>query len=449
MRAWFVSFVVALIALFLHGCGPGNTTTGQTATTPVRFTVQWAERSRNIAAPASALSAVIRLPNARAVSNNVFLVVNRSSNTAAHSETYTSSEPVGVGRRQVDVTFYAGADGTGSVVATASATVQVSADGEVLDTITNVQRKVTSVQVESGQTLTVGEQQFLAFTARDADGNILAVSPGSARFTSTQGADLLAVTGIVGQGLKSGTAQVTATVDGVTSAPEDITVLPGVRIAYIANAQSPGVIAFLQVLQARNVTPTVFPNIPDPVTLQQFDVLLVGGSGNIGTSDAAKVKAFLDTGRGVVLLGPAPAILATGSADLDRLGFGADLTPIAAWFGNVQRMGYNNRPIFARTNPGMFSLPAEVAPGEQIQPGADFLPAIRPTDITNPVVDKVALVTDYGFDAVYAFAYELPQTGQTPPGRVYWQWDPQGTNTDYTNKVISLFLAGTHWTARR
>ena len=65
----------------------------------------------------------------------------------------------------------------------------------------------------------VGEDRFLVFNTKDASRAIVAVTVGSARFTASDGADKLAVPGIVGTGHLAGVASLTATVDGVTSAP--------------------------------------------------------------------------------------------------------------------------------------------------------------------------------------------------------------------------------------
>jgi len=421
----------------LTGCGGGSDsiTPGTPPTSRVRLTINWAERTRNVSLPTSALSAVVKLPGANTNGGDVVFTIDRDNNTAAHAQVYESNADVYTGQRRIEVTFFADPQGNGSVVATASATVRVLEDGTIQDTITNVQQAIAAVEVAPGQSLTVGEQKFLNFTARRAGGEIVAVSAGSARFTVVGGGDKLSVNGVVGQGLAGGVAQVTVTVDNVISAPADVSVQSAVKIAYVANGQNPQVIAFLQLLQARNVTPTRFDAIPDPATLQQFDVLMVGASGNIGTADAPKVEAFLNAGKGVVLLGYAPRVLATGNSEND------DTSSIASWFRGVARVRDDFfRTSYVRANPGKFPLPAGILPGEQIYPSSNGI-LIFSVDVKNPTVDFVA----GDGDRITALAYELPSGG----GRVYWQFHPYGPDSAYSDKVLSLLLAGTNWTAKR
>lgn len=443
----FSLIAILLLCFGTTGCGGGGSSDTPPPPSRIRLTINWAERTRNITAPGSALSAAIKLPGARVAGGDLTFTINRNGNIAQHPQVYESPEDGFTGNRKVEVTFFAQPDGVGSIVATASATVRIGTDGKVQDTISNVQKKITSVSVAAGQSLSIGEEKFLSLTARDAQNNIIAITRGSVRFAIASGSTLLSISDIVAKGLQAGEAQVTATVDGITSPQTAVTVLPPVAIAYVANGQNANVITFLQVLQGRNITPTRFDSIPDPSTLQNFDILLLGESGNIGTADAAKVKAFLDAGRGVVLLGRSPAKLATGSSNLD-----ANLSSIAAWFGNVREMQRGEYNAFTRSIPGSFPLPANLSPGQLLyEPvSGDFMAAIRPDDIQNPLVDQVARVnTQVNGEFVYAFAYELPQSGGSTSGRVYWQWDDIGKNSAHTDKVLSLFLAGAYWTARR
>lgn len=444
---------VAIIAILLGltavtgcggGSGGGDPVTNPPATSRIHVTVQWADRSRSVAAPGSALSATVTLAGAKVGGGDETFTVNRNDNIAAHTETYDSPEDAFTGSRTMGVNFYAQAGGAGSLVATAIATVHISGSGDIPDAVTNIQKTIKSVTVTSGQQVGVGEDRFLTFTARDMSGNIVAVTDGSARFAAADGADKIVVAGIVGTGLAAGVASVTATVDGVTSSPTPVTVLAPVAIAYVGGGQNPQSIAFVQLLQARHITPTRFDAVPSPATLQNFDILMLDATGNVGIDDAAKVQAFLALGRGVVLLDRAPALLATGSAALD-----ADLSPIAPWFGGVTGMahtGHNYRAVSARTTPGLFALPPALATGGLVYEtnDPDDLAALPSDLIQNPSADRVATTPTGG---VYALAYALP--AEQGGGRVYWQFHPYGLNSAYTNRVLALLITGTNWAAHR
>lgn len=437
-RLLFSAFL--LLTMFgLAGCG-GSGTDPIDVDTPLsryRLTINWAERSRNINAPGSALSAVVRLIGANVNRGDVVFTANRDANPAAHSQTYESDDRAYIGNRQIEVTFFADANGTGSVVAIANATIPILGDGTIQNTITNIQKAITSVEVSAGQSLLVGEQKFLTFTARGTGGEIIAVSPGSARFSVANGADKLSVNGIVAQGLAAGVASVAATVDTVTSSPADVTVQPQVKIALVANGQDPQVIAFLQQLQALSITPTRFDAIPDPGTLQQFDVLMVGASGNIGTADAGKVEAFLNAGKGAVLLSGAPRLLATGNIR------NSSTSSISSWFAGVKELNQRYYVEYsARANSGSFPLPTSILPGNLVYADNEVW-YVDKDDIQNPTVDQV-LKTQNNDYVVGALAYELPSGG-----RIYWQFHPYGPKSEYSSKVLSLLIAGTNWTAKR
>jgi hypothetical protein len=426
-------------ALVATGCGGSQTSsTGtDTPTRQVQFTINWAERSRDINAPASALSATFRVKKAKAndASSDVLKLVDREDGTAAYSKTYTTDDAAYVGTRDVEVTFFAAKGGLGAVVATAGARLEIGDDGSLKSNITNVQKKIASVEVPA-QTLNAGEQQYLSYSARDANGQVVAVAPGSAFFQVMSGKDtIMTAAGEVGTGIAGGQATVTATVDGVTSSPAAFTVRPSVNVAVIGNPNDPQVISTHQSLDGRKVSHTMFSSLPDPATLQSFDVLMVLGStdnfaGGVSTGDAGKVKAFLDSGRGVVLLSNAPALLAGGE----------DLTSISSWFGGVSRIGFGwDAPASARTSSGDFALPPSIGSGAEVHHGN----AWQVSNIQNATVDKV-LISGSQRENASAIAYELPGGS-----RVYWQFHPYSLESEYSSKVLDLLIAGTNWTAKR
>lgn len=443
----FLCTIAALIgALFSAGCGGGGGDSTPPTASRIQVTVNWSERSRNVAAPTSALSAAITLPGAQAGGGDLRFTVNRNSNTAAHSETYQSPVDGLTGNRRLDVAFFAETSGTGSTVATASATVRIADDGRVLDTLTNVQKRVASVQVAGGQHVGVGESKFLSFTARDGDNAILALSPGSASFQVSAGTSLLTLVGIVAQGVNAGTAQVIAMVDGIASNPETVAVTAPLKIALVGNGQSETIQTLVRLLQAKGISPTRYDSVPTPQILQGFDVLMIQHSGNIGVADAAKVEAFLGIGRGVVLLTLAPVALANGNTNLD-VG-PTSIASISSWFGGAKYVSEYGADLKVRTVPGLFNLPPSLAPGGVVyQRGSDAMLMIPNADLTSPYADRVAINDDRN---VYAFAYELPSDRGS--GRVYYQWHPYGANTANTAntpRVLDLLIAGSTWAAKK
>ena len=228
-------FLVPSFVLFSAGCGGGGSSSS--LSTPVTLDINWAARTRAVSAPASALSAVVSLsaPSTLPSETPVTLPpVNRADDPAAYSQKYVSPVPAGrVGQaRTLNVTFFAEKDGKGSVVATASRALTVPIGGDLgdVDTVGTI----ASVSVPAGQSVAVGQSAQLTFSALDAAGNALALSPGSARFAFGAGGGVvpgftLSPGGIiVGQAISS--SVVTASVDDNTSAPVPVSVTIGPEV---------------------------------------------------------------------------------------------------------------------------------------------------------------------------------------------------------------------------
>ena len=464
----FSGFALLCIAgLSMIGCGGGGNGSSTPSATPTpiptptpvptrnvrpSLTINWGARSRDVSAPASALSAVVSVSGYNGSSTT--FTANRPDGTTPVSQNYTADTDIKVSDSVTTaVVFYANSGGSGALVATGSTSGSIPDTG-VLPTFTNIQKSIAAVVVTPGQSINVGEQKFLGYTAKRSTGEVVAVVAGSAFFTVAAGGDKLSANGEVGQGIAGGIASVTATVDGVVSAPVDVTVIAPVKIALVANGQGAQTVALLDTLRTRNVTPMRFDAVPDPNTLQQFDVLMILAAdnghgvierGNIGVADAAKVEAFLKAGKGVVLLGLAPAFLANTSVSVTATT--SDLSSISSWFGGATRIirdagAYYD--TFARSTPGVYALPDNIQPGGLIYTDVNYdsHPYIRSSDIQNPTVDRV--LEGNGTRDTHAIAYEEPYGG-----RVYWQFHPYGLNAAYSNKVVSLLLAGTNWTAKR
>ena len=223
----------------------------------------------------------------------------------------------------------------------------------ITDTFTNIPSQIAKVEVPA-QTLNAGQEKYLTYAAKSAAGDVIALAPGSAFFEVVTGKDsIMTANGEVGKGIAGGVATVRASVDGVVSDRAQFTVIASVNIALVGNPDDPQVISFQQVLAGKKVQYTAFSSIPDPGALQAYDVLMIMGDtqsfdGVVTVSDAGKVKDYLNTGRGVVLLSNAPALLAGSN----------DLTAISSWFSGAKRLGNDyDRTFIARTSPGKFALP--------------------------------------------------------------------------------------------
>jgi hypothetical protein len=121
------------------------------------------------------------------------------------------------------VRFHAGQNGTGAVVAEADARPTIAGDGSGIGDIA-VTGVISTVEVPQQGISYPGKKQLI-FSARNSQGDIVAVSPGSAFFTVAGGGDFLRITDDqFAEGIRTGTASVTASVDNRSGAPGSIQV---------------------------------------------------------------------------------------------------------------------------------------------------------------------------------------------------------------------------------
>ena len=248
--------VTGLLAFLPSGCGgSGGTVVGPTPTpagatptpTPLRtanFKVQidWGARSR-VTGLSSALSARITLENGDPAGGNITWVENRPAGTAAASQVYTSPKPAKVGNFVLSVKFFSEAAGAGVEVGEAKASATVLADGSLTVTISTY-TGIQTVELLAGQSVAVGEEKALDFTAKDAKGTIVAVPPtipdsfrGAVFFTVvSQTQNLSSVSnGSKVRGLHPSDAVVTATIDNATSTAALVKVTSQTDIAITQN----------------------------------------------------------------------------------------------------------------------------------------------------------------------------------------------------------------------
>lgn len=225
-----------LLALALAGCGGGGGNSNAPATsTKLIASIDWAARTRSLNAPSSAQSVVISINGATPDGGDFRFTINRDSAPDAYSKSYTSLGSVMLGNWTVKAMFYGENDGSGDIVGVAGAKADIKGDGTGLPTLATVGTFKT-VSIPAGQTVTLGQSQDLAIMAgtANASGAIVkevAISPGSITWKINDGSDKLTFANGEAKGMVPGMATVTATVDGIVSAPQTVTVISTATIA--------------------------------------------------------------------------------------------------------------------------------------------------------------------------------------------------------------------------
>lgn len=227
-------WLVVISILAAASCGGGGG--GSAPVTTVQYSVFWGERSRALVGPSSALSMALRITNAGIPNGDFVHLVNRGADTSAHESIYVTSEQARSGTRLVTATFYAGTNGTGSVVGVASGPMNLRSTGILSGTILTA-GTVASVEIPANQSISVGQTEQLTFTARSSSGDLVAVSPGSGLWTVQTGADKLTFENGFARGTAAGFATTTVTVDGVTSSASQVQILT--PIAFVSNRAGP------------------------------------------------------------------------------------------------------------------------------------------------------------------------------------------------------------------
>ena len=258
-----VPVLLVIICAVLIACGGGGSggagTTASTSTTattsttsttastgsamtPVKLTINWAERSRVLNAPSAAQSAVVTVFAGVNATTDYKFTIDRNVAPAAYALSYTSPGTVRKGTLLVDIAFYAEPAGLGSVVAAGAVSVDFSKNnGEIGDIV--VDSIIKSVTIPPSQSVRVGENKDLLVESRDVDLNIVATSPGSAILSVTNGGGFLGVNGPTVAGLASGVGTVVASVNGISSLPVPVNVTGGAatgqgRIFFVADGPS-------------------------------------------------------------------------------------------------------------------------------------------------------------------------------------------------------------------
>ncbi|GAB4453161.1 MAG: hypothetical protein OHK0029_05420 [Armatimonadaceae bacterium] len=212
----------------LAGCGGGGSSSGSNGgstrqQSPITATVRWAARSRATNIPSSALSAQIILQGAGPNGNDFIWTFNRDPNRPeAYTETLTSPVPATVGQWQLRFTLHTQPNGGGDTVGATSRSVDLSQSTDIGDIA--IQSAIKSVEILPGQKVGIGQTLRPQFTARNANGTPVAVSPESATIALVSGQDVVSTSGGNLQGTKSGVARITISLDGVTSPAQEVAV---------------------------------------------------------------------------------------------------------------------------------------------------------------------------------------------------------------------------------
>ena len=210
----------AFAALLLAGCGGDGGK--RDATTTFRVPIDWAARTRALSGPASASSVTVTLVGAGANHLDIVATTNRGDGADARTTVATSLSPAAPGTWPMTIRFTTGPDGSGDLVATASATVHLAANGEVqnsdgtpLSGVTNTSA-ITTVEIAPDQKVPLLQTVPLEVTARNAEGDVVAVPPAAIQLAVTLGNAVEVVGGRL-KGVSLGLVTVEASIDGVKS----------------------------------------------------------------------------------------------------------------------------------------------------------------------------------------------------------------------------------------
>jgi len=202
----------------------------------VQIDLSWADRSREVSGPASALSAKVTLQGAAQDGTDFSFIVNRDAAPAGYTRTSTSANTAKLGVWTLVVDFYSATDASGTITATAQAEARLNAkgklvkpDGTDLGTIRAL-GIVASVAITAGQHLVVGKTADLMVTVMDTSSNVLAISPGSISYVIDAGSDKVQIVNGSLKGVASGEATVRAVVDDRQSFPQIVTIAPDVSV---------------------------------------------------------------------------------------------------------------------------------------------------------------------------------------------------------------------------
>jgi len=203
-----------------------------------------------------------------------------------------------------------------------------------------------------------------------------------------------------------------------------------------------------------------------PTNIGQARVLVIDESASLSTADASKMQNILNKGGNVVLIGDAPAILATGNPlppnNPDHQNWTpTDVSSVSSWFFGVKKMMHvYDFNIHALTN-GLVPLPAGLTT-DYILECEESACALTPF---NAYFDVQVIATSEIYTDSASFpntevgdggykAFAIAERGQDDTYRLYWQWNYKASQgweqaqPGSSVKIRDLFINGVKWTAR-
>ncbi len=200
-----------------------------------------------------------------------------------------------------------------------------------------------------------------------------------------------------------------------------------------------------------------------PTNIGDAKALVIDDTAKLTTSDAGKVENILNKGGNIVLIGDAPAMLATGKPlppnnPYNQNWTPTDISPIGGWFGGAGKMLHVYDINVHALSGGDVPLTPGISPD-------DILECMEVACVLTPLYQyphvSVIAATMYWLTSpnfpntendhmVFAFAQE----GVDGMGRLYWQWDYIASSQweqyqpGSDAKIKKLFLSGVKWAAR-
>ena len=156
-------------------------------------------------------------------------VVERPSGLAATIQTYSAPATLAPGPYRLSLQFYTAAGGTGTKVGNATVSLRVDSSGELTNEagliLGNIalEGRIEQVSVFPNQTILLGDTADLSISAT-AGGTVFAVDPATVSIQVTGGPGLTVNANGSVTATTQGEATVVATVDGVASAPQTISI---------------------------------------------------------------------------------------------------------------------------------------------------------------------------------------------------------------------------------
>ena len=229
---WVITFSFIALVLFCVGCGTSQSNALDDSAVTVQIPWGARTRSRDLTPLSSAIACTVQLSSvaesgSSATNPTNLWVLLRSSNPSAYPQTWQSPARFQPGNWYLTVKFYADTALTVQTGWTAMPITLPMASNNPIQ-LGEILQAVDTVTVPA-QTLNVGAIADLTFVAQSsnstATNSVIPMTRGSANWTILSGQTVLSITPYGrATALSAGTAQVTATVDGITSAPATITV---------------------------------------------------------------------------------------------------------------------------------------------------------------------------------------------------------------------------------